>query len=162
MTIVDDLQKWVTIAGAVIAALVSSAYLWLKFREKTDKIKVGVDPLEPPIEPGYWLNVVSLSDHQMNLKDYGFIDETGRLFSLPQHWADEPINDERIVIRGNRSFTQRGDLFEVGNIELRNNPVGAFAITVGQSYYTLGFRYDISWCKQLWMRIKVRWKPRYQ
>jgi hypothetical protein len=161
MIAVDNIQKWVMLTSAVIAAVVSSWNLWTKFRENEDKIKVGFGPLEPPIEPGYWLHVISKSNYPMSLKDYGFINESGKLLSLPQLDADEPP-DENVCIRGKSFFNQRGDLFETGPIILRDKQIGAFAIIVGQERSTLNFQYGMPFYKRFWIRLKIWWKPKYQ
>lgn len=156
-----DIQTWVTLVGAVVAALASSLNLWRQFGEKTDKIKVGFGPLRPQIEPGYWLYVVSRRDHQMNLNDYGFIDESGRLLSLPQLSVNEPCDTE-LVCGGTPSFKQRGDQFEVGVGPLRGIQIGAFAITAGRGRYTLGFTSAVPWYKRFLIRLKIWLKPVYQ
>ena len=157
---VGDISQWVTLVGAVIAAGASSLNLWWQFAQKGDKIKVGFGPLRPKIEPGYWLYVVSLRDHQMILADYGFISESGGLLSLPQLCSDEPF-DTALICGGTTFFDKRGGLFEVSVGDLRDNQIGAFAITARQKRYTLGFRRDVPWCKQFWIKLKIGWKPGY-
>ena len=97
----------------------------------------------------------------MCLKDYGFINKSGRLLSLPQLWTDEPEPDENIGVRGKPYFTQHGDLFETGPIVLRDEQIGAFAITAGQKRHILDFGDDVPLYKRLRIRLKVWWKPRY-
>jgi len=98
----------------------------------------------------------------MYVNNYGFIDKRGRLLSLHQLRIDEPEDCERTVVRGSRDFGKRGDLFEVGNIELRDNQIGAYATTAGRERYTVGFMYDVPWYKRILIRLKIRWKPDYQ
>src|SRR5438045_381210 len=95
---VDETQKWVTLVGAVGAAAAASLNLWWTYKAKDDKIKVGLDPLTPQVEPGYFLNVVSRADHPMRLLDWGFVDVRGRLLSLPQLSADEPGDGPHTVV----------------------------------------------------------------
>lgn len=158
----DELQKWITLGGAVIAAVASLLNLWWTHSTKVDRIKVGFGPLEPPIEPGDWMYVESRSDHKITLKDYGFIGATGNLLSLPDLLVNEPGHHEEIVSRGAASLEKRGDLFEIGNIELRDEQIGAFAITVGQERYVLGFGGSVPWYKRNWIAIRIWWKRIYQ
>lgn len=81
---IEATQKWVTLIAAVLAAFASMLNLWWKFREKADKIKVACDLISPQISPGEFLNVVNLSDHPVQLADYGYIMRTGTLLSIPQ------------------------------------------------------------------------------
>jgi hypothetical protein len=124
MYTLEDILKWITLFSAFIAALASSWSLWVKYRENEDSIKVVFWPLNPSTEPGYWLHVVSCSNHLMNLKDYGFIDESGQLLSLPFLLSDEPDLTENIFARGKSSFNQRGELFEIGIGNLRDKQIG--------------------------------------
>jgi len=80
----DELQKWITLGGAVIAAVASLLNLWWTHGARVDRIKVGFGALEPPISPGDWLYVVSCSDHRVTLKDYGFIGARGTPYGRDQ------------------------------------------------------------------------------
>lgn len=162
MAIIDDIQKWVTLAGAVIAAGASSWNMWTNFRENTDKIKVRFGALKPPIDPGYALYIINKSNHPIHLKDYGFIDESGKLLSLPQLFTDEPESQDHVLVRGKSFLASRGEMYEIGPIVLRDQQSGAFAITAEQKRYTLGFRNDVSLYKRLWIMLNVWWKPKYQ
>jgi hypothetical protein len=161
MLTIDEIQKWATLGTATFAAIFSAVNFWRSLSANSDKIKVTFSPLEPPCEPGEWLYVVSQSDHRMELRDYGFIAETGNLLSLPDLWANDPgPDDERVAMRGSRVFEKRGALFEIGPVSLRDRPIGAFAITAGRDRYSLGFR-DISLCRRSLIRLKIWWKPTY-
>jgi hypothetical protein len=82
--------------------------------------------MRPPISRGEWLHVVSQSDHQINLLDCGFIGPTGALLSLPQLDNDHPgPGDEQVSVRGSTTFEKRGDLFEIGPIDLPDKQIGA-------------------------------------
>lgn len=160
----NDIQKCARLISAVIAVLTPFAVGWAKFHKKNDKIKVRFGPLEPPLDPGYWLHVINQSSHAIYLKDYGFVDKLGRLLSLPELNSNEPELElyKNIFIRGTYSLDKRGDLFEIGPFLLGNEQIGAFAITAGQKRNTIDLQYDIPWHKRFWIKFKVWWKPKYQ
>lgn len=156
---IDDMYKWVTLGGAVIAAVASALNLWWTYRAKADKIKVSFGSMHPSIAPGYWLHVVSLSEHQMFLRDYGFITEGGTLLSLPDLIAHDIGEDLEVISSAKSSLDKRGEIFEIGNIILRDNQIGAYAVTAGQEHPTLGFAYDVRWYKRALINIKIWWRP---
>ena len=157
---IDEIQKWVTLVGAVGAAAAASLNLWWTYKAKDDKIKVGVDPLSPQTSPGYFLHVVSRADHPMELRDWGFIDERGRLLSLPDTWAHEPDIDGPSS-QGSAFLEKRNASFVTG-LWLRDKQIGAYAVTTSQNHRTLGFRHDVSWHKRCWLRLKIWWGPAFQ
>lgn len=113
--------------------------MWTNFRENTDKIKVCFGPLKPPIDPGYGLHIINKSNHPIHLKDYGLIDESGKLLSLPQLFTDEPESQEHVLVRGKSFLASRGEIYEIGPIALRDKQIGTFAIAAGQKRLSLGF-----------------------
>jgi hypothetical protein len=155
----DGVQKGVTLIAAVVAAVASGANLWFKYREKSDKIKVASGLIYPQIEPGYFLNVISLSDHPMQLADYGYILRRGRLRSLPYLDVNEPDYDARTTI-GTAFLESRNASFETG-VTLRDPPVGVYAITTGQSRPTLAFRPDTPGWMCIWLRLRIWIKVGY-
>ena len=157
---IDEMQKWATLAGAVGAAAAASLNLWWTYKAKDDKIKVGLDPLNPQMEPGYFLHVVSRADHPMELLDRGFVDSRGRLLSLPQLWANEP-GDDRPSIEGSALLERRNASFVTG-LRLRDEQIGAYAITTSQTCRTLAFRHDVPWPMRFLLRLKVWWGPSFQ
>lgn len=157
---VDVIQKWVTLGAAVLAAGASMLNLWWKFRDKADKIKVACGLIDPQICPGQYLHVVSRCDHPMQLADYGYVMADGRRLSILQMDSDEPDDDPRLVY-GNRLLDKRNDTFETG-MELRDRPIGVYAITTGQTSPTIAFQYQIPAWRRFWMRIKILWlRERY-
>ena len=158
----DELQKWVTLGGAVIAAGASLLNLWWTHSTKVDKIAVGFGPIRPPIEPGDWLYVVSRSDHMVTLKDYGFIDAKGNRLSVPDMLVNEPGHHEQICSEGTRCLEKRGDVFAIGNLDVPDGQIGAYALTVTRERYVLGFSGGVPWYRRGWIRIRMRWNRGYQ
>lgn len=149
---VDSIQKWVTLGAAVLAAVASILNLWWKFRDKSDKIRVSCGLIDPQISPGEYLHVISRCDHPMRIADYGYVMPDGRRLSIPQLDDEEPNDDPRLVY-GSRILEARNASFETG-MELRDRPVGVYAITTSQTRPTVAFQYDIP----TWHRILVRFK----
>lgn len=155
----DEIQKLVTLIAAVLAAVASILNLWWKYREKTDKIKVACDPIDPQIEPGEFLHVVSLCDHPVRLADYGFVMRTGKLLSLPYLFTNEPDNDPPTTI-GSLLLDSRNASFETGTT-LRDRPVGVYARTTTQTRPTVAFRHDTPGWMRPWLRLRICWKVVY-
>lgn len=153
MLILDALQKWVTLAGAVVGAVAGVLNLWWKYREKSDRIRVALDLIDPQISPGEFLHVVNLCDHPIRLADYGFVMRTGKLLSLPQLDADEPCGNERITY-GSALLETRNSSFETGTT-LRDRPVGVYARTTNQSKPQITFRNDTPLWLCCWLRLRI-------
>jgi len=47
MTMLDEVTKWVTLAGAVVGGVTGALTYWSKVTEKWDRIKVCFGPLNP-------------------------------------------------------------------------------------------------------------------
>jgi len=158
MTILDEVTKWVTLAGAVIGGVTGVLTYWTKITEKHDRIKVCFGSLNPPTAPGESLHVLSQSDHRLQLRDYGFIDERGRLLSLPDLWASE-FDDERdeTSTRGSTTLEKRGDIWEVAYVTLKGRQIGAYAVTVGQTSKSIHLRHEIPIYRRWYLRLKI-WK----
>ncbi len=150
---VAEIQKWGTLIAAALAAIASSLNLWWKYREKADKIKVVHGPIDPQIEPGEFLHVVSLCDHPVRLADYGFVMPTGKLLSLPYMFANEP-DDDLPTTTGSLLLESRNALFELGTT-LRDRPVGVYARTTAQTRPTVAFRYDTPLWMRIWLRLMI-------
>lgn len=151
---VDFWTKLATLAGAVIAAVSGVWSLLIQLRGKRDSFKVGMDTISPEATPFTFLHVVSRSDHPIKISDYGFIEENGRLYSIPME-ADlgEYIAHEG-AFRGSSFLEKRGDAFEVGYD--RTRPViGCFAMTNLESRPTLAFRRVTPLWMRVWVRVKV-------
>ena len=151
-----------TLIGAVVAALASVANFWWTYRAKVDRITVIFGPTRPPTEPGEWLHIVSQSDHQINLRDYGFIGPSGALLSVPQLDNDQSGESfDQVYARGSTTFEKRGDLYETGPYNLPEKQIGAYAVTLGSERYSVSF-FGVPRYKRLWLRLKIWWKPTYR
>lgn len=160
---VDDMQKWMTLGGAVIAAVASVVNLWWTHRTNLDRLTVTFGSLSPPLAPGEALYIVSQSDHRVSLSDYGFISTSGGLLSYPLLEVAEPGDEYHCVtVRGKSAFEKRGDLFEIGSVPLGGELIGAYAVSAGSERMTLGFRYDLPFWKRCFIRMKIWRKRRYE
>jgi len=146
----DEIQKWVTLSAAVSATVASLLSLWWKFRDKSDKIKVSCGLIEPRISPGEFLHVISRCDQLIRIANFGHVMPDGRRLSIPQR-----EDDERRLVYGSRLLDKRNDSFETG-MELRDRPIGVYAITTSQTHPTIAFRYDISAWQQVRVRVRVK------
>nr|GEU29185.1 hypothetical protein [Tanacetum cinerariifolium] len=136
----DDVTKWITLAGAVVGGVTGALTYWSKVSEKHDRIKVGFGSLSPPVASGEALHVLSQSDHKLQIHDYGFVDESGRLLSLPDLWANSlDDRDDGTCTRGTTTLEKRGEIWEVAYVRLRDRQIGAYAMTVGQTRRRVNF-----------------------
>jgi hypothetical protein len=158
----DEIQKWVALAGAVIAAIASGVNLWWTHGAKVDKIKVNFGSSQPPISPAYSLYVVSQSDHKIVLVDYGFINASGALLSVPQLHVDEPdFGGAGLEGLGSSTLETRGVIFEPGAVELRDSQIGAYARTAS-GHRSYGFDFGVAWYKKLWLKFRLWRKLDFQ
>ena len=137
----------------MLAAFGSGLTLWWKAREKIDKIKVSCGLIDPQLNPGEFLTVVSQCDHAVYLADYGYVMRTGRLLSLPNLDANDP-DDEPRIIYGDRRLETRNASFQTGTT-LRDRAVGVYAITTSQARPTIAFRHDTPAWMRRWLQIKL-------
>lgn len=149
-------------ALALIATATTIIVSVLAFRSKADRIRVVFDHLHPPLDPGDALYVVSRRDHQMKLRDYGFVNEKGGLLSLPDFYTHEWDGGDEMPVHGRTDLEKRGEIFAVGPIEFGDKQIGAFAITAGQRFRRVAFHADIPWHVRLKLRLKIVFKPHHQ
>lgn len=146
-----------TLIGAIVGAVTASANLWLSLRSKSDKIKVNYGPINPPIAPGHSMYVVSRCDHRVSLVDYGFVLKSRKLQSLRQLWTEEPGDEnERVLISGQSTLEERGDIFSIEYQELRDEVIGAYAITASDDRISLGFRAGLSLQYRIILRLSLK------
>lgn len=157
---IDALQKWVTLVAATVAAVAGVCNLRWKYRENSDRIRVGCGLIRPQISPGEFLHVVSLCDHPVRIADFGYVMRVGKLLSLPQLDSDEPSDDQRIIY-GSSVLESRNATFETGTT-LRRQPLGDYAITTSQSRPQIAFRDDTPCWRRLWLRMRIRMKVVYE
>ncbi len=134
-------MKWVTMISAIIAAGVSVITLWLNYKGKTDKFRIGLCSVRPDISPGHVMHVVSLSDHQIEIIDFGFIYEDGNIESLPFACEIGQFTDCDLIHHGCTILKKRGEFFESGfDVNVEQIIIGAFARSITQEknkYYFL-------------------------
>ena len=160
---VDDTQRLVTLIGAVIAAAASVVNLWWTHRTNLDRLTVTFGSLSPLIEPGEGLYIVSQSDHQVSLSDYGFISASGGLLSYPRLEVDNPGDDYNCVtVRGNQPSKSAEIYSRLVLCRYEGVFIGAYAVSAGRSErMALGFRFYIPWWKRFFLKQKILCKPRY-
>jgi len=146
-----EFAGWVTVVGAFVAAVTGVWNLSLQIRGKQDRFAVGLGSVSPTIEQETMMHVVSHSDHPIKLKDWGFIEPSGSLRSIPLSWETSDLQSDDIVSRGSSELVTRGAVFETGYLR-RMNPIGAFAIGVTQQRPHICFDPDVPY----WRRVSIR------
>ena len=153
---IELIERWVTLIGAVIAAVTGAWNLILQMRGKQDDFVVGMDAATPTIDEETVLHVISCSDHQIKLKDWGFIDSTGRLQSFIFACEVGDLFSEQIVSRGSSCLNQRCDCFETG-YKTRNTILGAYAISMTQRRPRICFQDGATLWWRLWIWLRMAW-----
>lgn len=148
---VDSWTKWTTLAVAVVAAVSGVWSLLIQLRGKRDSFKVGMGTISPEVIPEVVMHVVSISEHPIKVSDYGFVELTGQLTSIPMEAELASYISHEGLFRGATLLEKRGDSMEVGYCR-RRAVIGCFALTNLQSRPKLAFSYDTP----IWKRIKVR------
>jgi len=149
-----EIWDWVTIIGAVIAAITGVWNLLLQMRGKRDCFVVGLGSVSPTIGQETMMHVISHSDHPIKIKDSGFIDEDGKLESTYMLWQVDQLQSEEITSHGSTDLASRGAVFEQGYIR-KKQPLGAFAISVMQKRPRICFYTDVSYWRRLRIRLRL-------
>lgn len=153
----DDLVKWITLAGAVVAALTGLQSFFWQFLDRRDRILVKLGSFRPPTGPGEGLFVVNKSKHLVELLDYGFVLSNGELFSLPYYFENDGLFDQvHATFSGNSALEPR-ERFEV-YVDLTNiKVVGAYACTTTQSRPSIKIADHLNFFYAWWCRGRVYW-----
>ncbi len=155
-----EISDWVTVVGAVVAAITGIWNLLLQFRGKRDRFAVGLGSLSPNIERETMLHVVSHSDHLIRLADWGFIEADGSFRSFLMDWEAGQLHNEDVLSRGSSELSGFGAHFESG-YERREQPLGAYAVSNTQKRPRLYFSSDMPYWRRIWIRLRLWFPPHY-
>jgi len=154
--IMDDPVKWVTLIGAVVAALTGLQSFFWQFLDRRDRIVVKHGSFRPPSTPGQGLFVVNKSKHLVELQDYGFVLRNGELFSLPWYFENDGIDDDVAVSYSGVSALEPRERFEVYVDLINLNSVGAYARTTTRSRPSVHIS-NHNFLRAWWYRGRVWW-----
>lgn len=153
----DELVKWVTLLGAVVAALTGLQSIFWQVLDRRDRIVVKHDSFRPPITPGQGLFVVNEGKHLVELHDYGFILSNGELFSLPWYFENDGLPDQVEATFVGTSTLGPRERFEV-YVDLTNlKTVGAYARTTTQSLPSIHISDRFNFLHACWYKVRVWW-----
>ncbi len=155
-----EIGKFITGLGAAVAAVTGIWNVWWQTRGKHDRFMIGLGAVTPTIEKETVIYVVSLSDHPIILKDWGFIEPDGKFNSLPYAGEAGELRDEETVSRGNSKLGDRSATFEMG-YERKQQPLGAYAISVTQKRPRLYFDDIVPHWQKTWIRLRLWLQPNY-
>jgi hypothetical protein len=150
----DELVKWGTFCGAIIAGLTGLYTLYLKHRDETQRLRVGFGPFRASITPATEMYVVNCGMRKAALSDYGFIEADGQLFSAvigadlePHAWG------------GNFKFDlEHLEHLCVGFEGYRNvRAIGAYATSATNRKLWLCFSDDVPIWRKVWLSCYVKW-----
>lgn len=154
----EDIVRWVTLVGALVAAFTGLQSFFWQFLDRRDRIIVRHGTYRPPCSPGQGLFVVNKSKHLVELHDYGFVLHSGELFSLPWYFENDGISDHvEATFAGTATLEPRAR-FEV-YVDLVNlKSVGAYARTTTQKYPTVRISHHINFLLACWYRGRIWWR----
>lgn len=154
---VESLEKWVTVTGAVVAAVTGVWNLLLQFRGKRDVFVVRLGSVSPTVERETILHVVSHSDHSIKITDCGFIERNGSFCSIRMCWEAGSLQTDEITHRGSSDLAARSDIFETGYVRSEET-FGVYAISATSRYPQIYFHSIMPY----WRRIFIRGRLRFQ
>ncbi len=157
---IQDLTQYATFVVAVIAAVTGIWNLALQMRGKRDRLLVRLGTLSPSIEKETTLSVVSLSDHQIQLTDWGFVESNGAFTSIPLELDVGYIVSGEIMSRGSTILENFGRQFVAGYVR-RDKPLGAYAISSAQHRPVIAFDKAMPPLRRIWIRLRLLFQPSY-
>lgn len=127
-------MDWITMFGAIVAAVAAIANLWFTYSNGRDSIHVRYGGVRYYAIPAAELYVVNDGKHPVYISDFGFIKPDGSLFSIPYYDQTEGYmdndNDPNRYVRGTTSLNPR-ETFSIG-MSYNDEVIGAYAKTSTQ------------------------------
>lgn len=157
---IKEFTDYVTLAGAVVAAVAGVWNLIFQMRGKRDLLLVQLGSLSPTIEEETMLSVVSRSDHPVRLTDWGFIEANGSFTSFLMEGEVGDLQSEDITSRGNARLESFGQHFETGYVR-RERPLGAYAISATQRRPVITFDTGMPMWRRGWIRMRLLFQSSY-
>jgi hypothetical protein len=143
-------KDWVTLGGIAITALISGVNLWLQMRDRGDRYVLRYSSLFPHLSPYDYLYVVNRSKHELVMVDYGFIETTGRMWSLPFE-LNERFSGEDNSLKLLPSIAPGTS--EEACADFSVVMTAAYAISSTQTRPRLSFKHGTPWR----LRLAIRW-----
>lgn len=157
---IKEFTDYVTLAGAVVAAVAGVWNLIFQMRGKRDLFLVQLGSLSPAVEEETMLSVVSRSDHPVRLTDWGFIEANGTFTSFLMKWEVGDLQSEEITSRGTAHLESFGQYFETGYVR-RDRPLGAYAISATQRRPVITFDTGMPMWRRGWIRMRLLFQCSY-
>lgn len=154
------IADWITATGAAVAAITGIVNLGLLLRGKRDKFEIRMGPVSPTYYEESMFHVVSKSDHPIKLRDWGFINERRKFESFLLDFDCGQLHDEHVVQQGKPELEKHGAYYGTGYIRT-NNPIGAYALSVGQTRPQVAFSSDTPLSVRLRVRLRLLFRPDY-
>jgi hypothetical protein len=152
----EDLKGWATLVGAVVAGLTGLLNAALQIRGKRDQFKVDPYSSSHRSDPRDFMQVINLSDHPIQLLDWGWIDKDGRLRSIRDESGEPDFEGHESITVSSPKLESRNEMFLVGYRRTKS-PIGAYARSATQKCPKISFKYDVPALKRLKVRIRTWW-----
>lgn len=154
------IEELIKLSAALVAAFTGIWNVWWQTKGKNDRFLVGLDSIIPTIEQETFIHVVSLSDHSILLKDWGFIKSDGKFISCPLGSQTDSLDNDILKTRGSTHLLSRNDSFEMGYIK-SERPFGAYAISVTQKRPRLHFESSMPYWRRIVIILRLWLQPNY-
>jgi hypothetical protein len=151
---IDELVKWGTFAGAIVAGLTGIYTLYLKHRDESQWLRVGLGPFPPNVDPSTEMHVINCGLRKAALTDYGFIYNEAKLLSAPIEHDIDPHSwgGNYLFVLDHLQTICVG--FQGGR---KSKIIGAYARSATNGKWWLTFSDDLPRWKRVWYRIYIRW-----
>lgn len=158
----DLSMQWITMIGALTAALAGLYNIWLSYTDRGDSILVKHGTHTPIDTPAVCMYVVNTGKHPVFISDFGFVNEDGTLFSVPyynetEHYIDGPDIHEFYV---GTTTIQPNQLFSAG-LSYSSKIIGVYAITSTQSVRRVRMIRNRLWPHVLWKYLRSKFRTRH-
>lgn len=154
-------MEWITLVGAVIAAIAALYNIWLTYSNSRDSILVKAGTHTAIATPATGLYVVNTGKHPVYVSDFGFVQPNGKLFSIPWYHETEGLQEGEDYHEYNVGTTsiEPHDLFSIG-ISYQPEIIGVYAITSTQSLPRINMTRSRLWPKVFFYYLVAKFRHR--
>ncbi|WP_164692228.1 hypothetical protein [Pseudomonas lactis] len=152
----EDFKGWATLVGALVAGCTGLFNTAIQVRGKRDVFTISPYSTFPDPDQREFMHVVSLSDHPIQLMDWGWIDDDESLSSIRRESCEPDFGSQRSDFQSPSKLESRNAVFQTGYLR-KKTPIGAYACSATQRKPKLSFKHGVSAFKKTKIHIRVWW-----